>query len=314
MTNVKDMIKTYFQTKNSRQLKILRQVRDGAWINAENIENDDLAFIQELTSLERADLDDILDPYELPRLERADNNLIIFIRTPRQAAGNGEGLHTAALTIICTDKYFITLSPERNQIVHSLLAGQFPAATTQRSKLLIYILLRTSQVFTQEIRRLRKEVAARQSEIRRIGDADIAALVESEEILNQYISALIPLNNVLETIAEGKLLQLFDDDNDLFQDMIISTRQSLDLCSASIKSIKSVLDSYQIIFTNRLNKKIQILTLFTILLTIPTVIGSLFGMNVRLPLGEHPLAFGYIMLLILGLMILFVIYYRKKIS
>lgn len=308
------MIKTYFKTKNSRGLQTIKELRDGAWINAENIVDEDFAFIEQITGLAGADLADILDPYELPRVERQDGNLLIFIRTPKepQAKNSEKFLYTESLTIICTDKYFITLSPGRNNIVRAILDSDQPAATTQRSKLLIYILLKTSQLFTKEIRQLRRELLKRQRYVRRVSDKDISDLVEDEEILNQYVSALIPLNRVLETISGGKLIQLFDDDSDLFEDMIISTRQSLDLCLTSIKSIKSLLESYQIIFTNRLNRRIQVLTVLTILLTIPTVVGSLYGMNVKLPFGDNPWAFFYIMVVIILLTFSFLWFYKKK--
>lgn len=308
------MIKTYFKTKHHPTLRHLADVREGAWINAENIVDEDLDFIEHLTSLERSDLADTLDPYELPRVERQDGNLIIFIRTPRAVQGKNEEkfLHTESLTVICNDKYFITLSPGRNVIVRSILDEELPAATTQRSKLLIYILLKTSQVFTREIRQLRRNLLKRQRYIRRVSDADISALVDDEEILNQYVSALAPLNRVLETISQSKLLPLYDDDSDLFEDMIIGTRQSLDLCVSSVKSIKSLLDSYQIIFTNRLNRRVQVLTVLTILLTIPTVVGSIYGMNVKLPFDDDPLAFAYIMGAIVVLTIGFMVFYKKR--
>lgn len=311
-----NMIKTYFKTKNSHGLQSIKEPRDGSWINAENIADDDLMFIEKITGLEGADLADILDPYELPRVERQDGNLLIFIRTPKepQAKNSEKFLYTESLTIICTDKYFITLSSGRNSLVRSILDSDQPTATTQRSKLLIYILLKTSQLFTKEIRQLRRDLLKRQRYVRRVNDADIGDLVEDEEILNQYVSALMPLNRVLETISGGKLIQLFDDDNDLFEDMIISTRQSLDLCLTSIKSIKSLLESYQIIFTNRLNRRIQVLTVLTILLTIPTMVGGLYGMNVKLPLADNPLAFFYIISLIILLTFGFIWFYKKKLS
>jgi len=308
------MLKTYFKTKHHPTLRHLKDVRDGAWINGENIVDDDLATIEELTGLDRNDLADILDPYELPRVERQDGNLLIFMRTPRETEGKNEEkvLHTESLTIICTDKHFITLSSGRNNIVRAILDSELPAATTQRSKLLIYILLKTSQIFTREIRLMRRDLLKRQRYVRRVSDADISSLVEDEEILNQYVSALSPLNRVLETIVQNKLLPLYDDDNDLFDDMIIGTRQSLDLCLTSVKSIKSLLDSYQIIFTNRLNRRIQVLTVLTILLTIPTVVGSIYGMNVKLPFDRDPLAFVYIMGLIVILTGGFMFFYKRK--
>ena len=72
-------------------------------------------------------------------------------------------------------------------------------------------------------------------------------------------------------------------------------------------------DSYQILFTNKLNRTIQFLTAFTIIMTIPTIVASLFGMNVTLPLATHPLAFVYVLVISFIAVILFLfIFYKKK--
>ena len=95
--------------------------------------------------------------------------------------------------------------------------------------------------------------------------------------------------------------------------MIISINQSVDLCDVSIKSIQSLRDSYQIIFTNRLNKVMKFLTAFTIIMTIPTIIASVYGMNVKLPMASNPLAFIYV--LIIGFVIslfFFILFVKKK--
>ena len=94
--------------------------------------------------------------------------------------------------------------------------------------------------------------------------------------------------------------------------MIISINQSVDLCDVSIKSIQSLRDSYQIIFTNRLNKVIKFLTAFTIIMTIPTIIASVYGMNVKLPLADNPLAFIYILIIGFVISLFFFILFAKK--
>ena len=79
---------------------------------------------------------------------------------------------------------------------------------------------------------------------------------------------------------------------------------------AELKSIQSIRNAHQIIFNNDLNKTIKLLTSFTIIMTIPTIIASLYGMNISLPLSDHPVAFGIIMLIIFGLSILGIVIFR----
>jgi len=142
---------------------------------------------------------------------------------------------------------------------------------------------------------------------------DIIDLIKNEEILNQYISALVPMKNVFEAIASGGYIHLFSDDADLLEDMIISIKQSTDICTVDVKSIKSLRESYQIIFTNRLNKTIRLLTSFTVVLTVPMIIASIYGMNISLPLEDNPLAFSYILIFtFLASLFFLLLFYVKK--
>ncbi len=94
--------------------------------------------------------------------------------------------------------------------------------------------------------------------------------------------------------------------------LLNAVKQSEDLCSISLKSIRSLRDSYQIIFTNNLHKTIKLLTALTILFSIPTMIASLYGMNVQLPLATHEFAFFYLMGATGFIIILAVLYFQRK--
>ncbi|MEI6242362.1 MAG: CorA family divalent cation transporter, partial [Chlamydiota bacterium] len=140
----------------------------------------------------------------------------------------------------------------------------------------------------------------------------IVSLSQSEEILNQYLSALTPMKTVLETITTGRFFPIFPKDQELLQDLLIALKQSEELCNVNVKSIKSLRDSYQILFTNNVNKTIKFLTAFTIIFTIPTIIASLYGMNVKLPFSQHPQAFYLILFFIVVLSIFLYFLFTKK--
>jgi len=306
------MLDIYYKTTKDKDFKESKSVRDGVWINVNNAQKEDLEKIVKLTSLDYADLQDALDPYELPRIERHEDSVIIFVRNPRVKIKE-EFLYTQPLTIIITNKYFITISISKNEILEDILSKKINLATTQRARLLIHIFLLIAQKFTKEIKAVKNNVLSQQKHIRNIESSDIVKLIENEEILNQYTSALSPMRNVFKTITKGKYIYLYEYDEDSLQDMIISINQSVDLCDVSIKSIQSLRDSYQIIFTNRLNKVIKFLTSFTIIMTIPTIVASIYGMNVNLPLSQNPFAFWYIMIIAFGISLVFVyIFFRKK--
>lgn len=304
------MISTYFKTIKDKKFKSISAQRPGSWLVVESAEKEDLEKIAELTGLSYADLQDSLDTYEVPRMERQEEGTLMYVRYPSQ---QDEDLHTALLTFIVTDKYFISISPNKNEIIRSVLDKSTKHATTQKSKLLIEILLRVAQEFTVKVKSTTSKVPRGRRELKRVDSEDFIILVESEEILNQYISALVPMSTAIGLLATKKYINMYESDEDLLQDLLIGIRQSVDICNVSLKSIKSVRESYQIIATNNLNKVIRLLTSLTIVLTVPTIIASIYGMNVVLPLAEDPLAFFYIIWTILGIsaVVLFFFFLKK---
>ncbi|MFA6502080.1 MAG: CorA family divalent cation transporter, partial [Parachlamydiales bacterium] len=124
-----------------------------------------------------------------------------------------------------------------------------------------------------------------------VSNKAIVVLTKNEEILNQYLSSLVPIRNLLEAISSGRYISLYEKDYDLLQDLMIAIKQSEDICSVSVKSIRSLRDAYQILFTNDVNKTIKLLTAITIIFTIPTIISSIYGMNINLPFASNSHAF-----------------------
>lgn len=307
------MLDIYFKNEKGNRLENIDQVRDGVWINASHLEHDDLEKLASMTDLDLLDLQDVLDLHELPRIERQEKTLLFFVRIPREQIDEKEIIHTTPLTFIITEKYFISLALFEDKVIKDILKNSLVIATSQKAKLLIYIFLKISQRFTLRVREVNNLVASQKKKIENIKDSDINELIRYEDLLNQYISALLPVRGVFENIVAGNYFQLEEEDNDLLNDMIISIRQSAEICQVNLKSIKSLRDSYQILFTNKLNRTIQFLTAFTIIMTIPTIVASLFGMNVTLPFATHPLAFVYVLVIsFVTVGIFMLVFYKKK--
>ena len=303
------MIEIYFKTIKDKKYKRVKEMRAGAWISVENATSEDLEQVAQITGLSTHDLQDTIDNFEVPRIEHQEEGILLYTRTPDNIAG----LHTQILTIITTDKHLITISPYKNKIIDYILEQKTRISTTQKSKLLLRILIRITQEYTLQVKKLRNEVASRTKENYDADTEDFIFLAKSEEILNQYLAALIPMNNVFEAIRSGKYVSLYAQDEDLVQDIVIGIKQSADICTVNLRNIISIRDSYQVIFTNNLNKVIKLLTALTVIVTIPTMVASLYGMNVNLPFAERSWAFIGVVLsaLLFSLTFLF-IFYRKK--
>lgn len=286
------MIEIYFKTIRDADFKKIADFRSGSWVYVKEASLEDLTQIATVTGLDLSDLKDSLDKYELPRIEHIRDSVIFFVRHP----GEKEiGFYTETLTIVLTTNLMIAISPNHSDLIEHLIATNTGLSTTQKAKLLLSILLRITQDFTNSIKKVRTSILGYEGSTEVIDSQSIIILTKNEEILNQYLTALVPLRNLLETMAQGRYMSFYEKDLDLLDDLMNAIRQSEDVCRVNIKSIRSLRDSYHIIFTNNVNRTIKLLTALTIILSIPTIIASLYGMNVLLPFQNDPYAFWFIL-------------------
>lgn len=303
------MIEIYFKTVRDSEFNKIDEFRPGSWVYVREASLDDLNYVSRETGLDLADIRDSLDRYELPRIEQIKDNIILFIRHP----GEQEfGFYTQTLTIILTSSFVIAISPTRSEIIENLISSNTGLTTTQKSKLILHILLKITQDFTNSIKRTRHAILGYEAATEVVDNNAIIVLTKNEEILNQYLTALVPVRGVLETLEQGRYITFYEDDFNLLNDLMNAIRQSEDVCRVNIKSIRSLRDSYHIIFTNNVNRTIKLLTALTIIFSIPTIISSIYGMNISLPFQKNPYAFLVIMGLTALASILSIFLFLKK--
>ncbi len=301
----------YIKNEGDDNFQEIDEIQDGCWIHIDEATPSDLNEVAKLTENEYTDLHDCLDKHELPRVERLnEKNVLIFTRHPTNQEA---GLYTTTLGILLTPKYFITICPQKSHLVKNLLSQKTRFISTQKSKFLLFILLKITQEFTLQIKKIRANVLKKEKEMSSVESEDITALTINEENLSQYLSSLVPLRNVLEAITSGRYTLLYEKDQDLLEDLLNASIQSEDLCTINLRSIRGLRDSFQIIFTNQLNKTIKLLTSLTIILSIPTMVASLYGMNVALPFEKSAFAFAGIMIFtVFCSFIALILFQRKK--
>ncbi|HEY2811723.1 MAG TPA: magnesium transporter CorA family protein [Rhabdochlamydiaceae bacterium] len=303
------MIFIYYKAARDKEFQTLSEPREGCWIDCEEVTQEDLERVAQITSLDPRDLIDCLDKHEVPRLERLKNAVLVITRYPSESE---MGLYTSTLSMILASSYFITISPEKRPLIRNYVSHMKSLSTHQPSKLLIYLLLKITQDFSQQVKRVRFNVLKQEREIAHVRSNEIIILAKNENILNQYLSTLVPMRAVLEAITSGKYFELHERDRQLAEDLLNASRQSEILCNVNLKNIQSLRNSFQIIFTNNVTKTIKLLTALTIIFSIPTVVASIYGMNVQLPLSNNPNAFLYIVLFIAVLFAVSYIFFQRK--
>jgi magnesium transporter len=307
------MIKYYFRTIKDAELKEVEDLRTGTWIHAVSPSNKDLADIFEKLALDKDLIEDVQDFYEVPRFERTGGVMYFFTRYP--IGGNGgkrEGADTAPMAIIMGESFVFTIVQRENAPLKDFLSGKEVVHTTQKTKLFIQLMQAVTKAYEKQLVVLRRNVNKDRAQLRKIGNREIERFVTYEHMLNDMISAIVPTNTALQQVTKGNYIQMFSDDVEMMEDLVIDNSQLLDSARSVLKTIQNVRSATEAILANNLNTTIKTLTVLTILLTIPTIVASIFGMNVLLPLQHSPHAFWAVVGIILASVSFVVWYFRKN--
>jgi magnesium transporter len=287
------MITHYFRTVKDSELKELPTPRSGVWTHVVNPTDEEIAELVGEYVLDEAILEDARDFFEVPRMERSQGATYFFTRYPYNQ--NQEDVDTAPLLIVMGESFVLTVAVKDVPLFKPFIEGSEVVVTTQKAKLFIQIMSALTTAYERKLVRLRRAVHRDRAKIRQIGNKEIERFVNYEHELSDMTSALIPTNAWLNQVTTGNFMQLYKDDIELMEDLMIANSQLVDSARMVMKTIQNVRGATEAILTNRLNATIQTLTVITILLTIPTVISSVFGMNVPIPAASAPWMFAAIL-------------------
>lgn len=291
------MITYYFRTVKDDVLKVLAEPRNGVWVNVIDPSEAELEQLAERLSLDISILEDARDFFEVPRLERSGGVTYFFTRYPFEQ--QAEDTETAPLLIVIGETFVLTIAVKEVPQFQSFIEGKVVVHTTQKTKLFIQIMQVVTESFEWQLIKLRRAVHKDRARLRRIGNREIVRFVGYEHKLNDMVAAVLPTNVALQQVMSGNYLQVYLDDKELVDDVRIDNSQVVESARALLKTIQNVRNAAEAILTSNLNNRIKTLTVLTILLTIPTIFASFYGMNVSLPFEEQPWAF----LMVLGLII-----------
>jgi len=297
---------TYFKRAvKDELLKQLNKFSVGCLINVVNPSKEEIKFLEEEFNLDKQDIIAGLDTNETPRIDIVNGTIYLFVK---DIAPNKE-LET--LLIVIANNFVLTLSRVETNVVKKIVDGKIKIYTTQKLKSLIKILSQLNKSFEKTTLGVVREVRLRRKNIRKLSDKDVTALVEYEEILNNFIyyyyHMLIIYNRLL------KRIKFYEKDKEIIEDLVVEANEGFNLCKSSLKTISNIRDHYMILLSNKLNRVLTVLTLVTIFISIPAAISGIYGMNILLPLQHNPFAFVYIMFLIVIIWIVFYAYFKRKI-
>ncbi|MCD6403476.1 MAG: magnesium transporter CorA family protein [Candidatus Aenigmarchaeota archaeon] len=308
------MLQIKIKTIKDSELKELEKPVAGCWIDAVKPNKEERKFLREEIGIPTDFILSSLDEDERPRIEKELDKILIIIRVPCKRKKNGEvEVATVPLGIIITRKYFVTISLLATEVLQDFHEEKVNFYTTQKTRFLLQILKRTNRYYARYLDEIEKRIREIEASVfRSLKNEEIIQLLRFQKTLIYFNGSIIANEKVFEKIAGGKVITLFKQDEELLEDIVIDNRELMENVRIFSEILSNTLDAYASIVSNNMNIVMKFLTSFTIILSIPTIVSSIYGMNIALPFQQHPQAFLIVMAITLAIVVGFVILFWKK--
>lgn len=305
------MITLYYSRTRERALETIDEPRTGMWVVCVTPSAAELDRLAADYNLNRDNLEDALDIYEAPRAEVEDNAVYIYTR---YCHPEGREIATEPLLIIYTATAVFTIQRIDSTILHRLTQDQMVFTTTQKTKLLLDILSEMNRSYDRQVIKVARQILRIRGQMRssRLSTREFLNIIELEEDLNEFLSALQPQALLYTSLVQRRYLQLHEDDRDSIEDLERSTGELIEQVRGRLRTLGNMREAYDAIATNNLNTVFKRLTSISIFLTVPTVVAGLWGINDAVPFQHQKLGFVYVLGIIILLTCSAIWYFRKR--
>lgn len=310
------MLKMYNTDIKTNKTKETDEFIKGNWINMVAPTEEEIKKVCKNVNIEEDFIRYALDYEEKARIdyEEDDNTILFIIDVPVIEVESGNKVYsTMPIGIIFVrDDYFITVSLTDNYIIQELEKKK-NVVTYKKSRLLLQIFYSNSERFLSLLKRLNKETEVAEGVLKNsMKNKELLKLLSLKKSLVYFTTSLKSNEVVMEKTLRGNLIKLYEEDEDILDDAIIENKQAIEMSRIYSDILTETLDAYASIISNNLNGAMQFLTAITIILAIPTMISSYWGMNVPVPLQDNPFGFVVIVLFSLIIGLIAIIWLRRK--
>ncbi len=279
----------------------------GNWINMVSPSDEEIKNICKNVNIKEDFIRYALDPEEKARIdiEDDDNTILFIIDTPIMEIESGAKVYstTPIGIIFVRDDYIITVSLNKNPILEDLMKKKLKTIITyKKSRMLLQIFYSNAEMFLNLLKKLNKETEIAESFLKSsMKNKELLKLLNLEKGLVYFTTSLKSNEVVMEKTMRGNLIKLYDEDEDILEDAIIENKQAIEMANIYRDILTGTMDAYASIISNNLNGVMKYLTSITIILAIPTMIASYWGMNVTVPMQGNP--FGFLLIVVSSLLI-----------
>ena len=309
------MIKMYNTDINTNITEETKDLKKGNWINMISPTEEEIQRVCAALQIKQDFIRYSLDEEEKARIdtEDDDNTTLYIIDIPVIESDRTRRVYVTMPigVIFVRDDYIITVSQKNNDIIKDIKTEN--VITYKKSRFLLQILYANSKKFLSLLYKINKELESTENKLKNsLQNEGLLKMLDLEKSLVYFTTSLKYNEVVMEKTTRGKIIKLYEEDEDLLEDAIIENKQAIEMAKIYSDILSGTMDTYASIISNNLNAVMKILTSVTFILAIPTLIASIWGMNVELPFQREPLGFLIITVFSIIMCIVATIWLKRK--
>ncbi|RRK11482.1 magnesium transporter CorA family protein [Lactiplantibacillus garii] len=286
-------------------IKVQELSDDFRWVAVNNYTDNDY---HQLVSSEHV-TDEMLgyatDQHERGRLEYDSKSAITTIIFDVVTNNEDEGTYTAQVSFMLIDHTLLTFTTDNTIFVEDMLADEIDADWEHVLHPFDYIfevLYKLSRQYFSAINQINKERQNIQTKMKKqIQRSVILQLMDLETTLVYFLTSLKSNNDLLQSLKRFAPVKFSTSQKERLDDIIVEAQQGLEMANIASDIIGRVSNAYSNILDNSLNNTMWLLTIFSIVLTMPNIVFGFFGQNVDLPFMKNPFGWEITVAIAVGL-------------
>jgi len=307
------MIK-YFRTSDIG-LNELPEIEENVWIHMTKPSEAEVKKVGQFFNIPSDHLMAALDEEERSRIEADDDCTLILVDAPIVEEHNGSNIYTSLpLGIILSDNCIITICTKDLPLINDFMSGKVKSFYTfKKTRFILQLLYKNATYYLYYLRQINRASDNIEIELQKsMKNKELTQLLDLEKSLVYFTTSLRGNEIVLEKMLRMDTIKKYPEDASLLEDVIIENKQAIEMANIHSNILSGMMDAFASVISNNLNMVMKFLTSVTIVLTIPTMIASFFGMNVPVPLSTQPYAFAIIIAISLAISSILAIFMKKK--
>ena len=264
-------------------------ITDDCWVNLYSPTEAEISRIETELNVPQEFLRYPLDEEERPRIDYDDDTgtVLVIVDIPYTIRENESVIYeTTPLGIVLTDKNIITVSLKQTSILDHFIENRIrDLYIPYRTRFTIQILYAVAREYLRLLRFIDKTLEVSENELEKaVSNKELYKRLELSKSLVYFSSSLKSNEAVLEKLMRGRTIKLYEEDEDLLEDVVIEYKQAHEMSDVYANIVSTTTDAY---ISNNMNDIMKVLAAATIVLTIPDLIGCFFGQNFPMPWDEE---------------------------